>query len=96
MPDALPPDGLDHLEHVVGVDAVAGDGLAVDADPQQRQARGLLGLDVGGAGTLGSTADDLVGLRAAARRGRRRRSWTATSERTPAISSETRSSIGCE
>jgi hypothetical protein len=47
--DLAPADRRHHVEHVAGVDAVASDRAAIDADPQHRQAHGLLGLDVGGA-----------------------------------------------
>ena len=63
LADDLAAQGRDHVEHVGGVDPVAGDPVAVDVDPQERQAAERLGLHVGRPrGSTARTAGDRVGL----------------------------------
>ena len=63
VPDDLPrPRGLDGVEHVSHRDAVAGAAVAVDLDPQHRQAGRLLQLHVGRPGHACHHARDLLAL----------------------------------
>ena len=43
LADDLPTQGRDRVEHVVGVDPVAGDPVAIDLDPQEREPPDHLG-----------------------------------------------------
>ena len=47
LADDLAAQGRDRVEHVRGVDPVAGDPVAIDLDPQERQAAQHLGLHAG-------------------------------------------------
>ena len=96
LADRSPADRANRVEHLRGVDPVSRDLVATDAQPQVRQPCRLLELHVGRTGYLTDDTDDLGRRRDEADSRSSPKTVIATSERTPAINSCTRSSMGCE